>query len=71
MFSRIVLFCVAFAVVAAAVLSAGCGGESRPRQGGTVVAAFYPLAFAAEQVGGDARRVSNLTPPAPSRTISS
>src|SRR5919197_1873392 len=36
--------------------SAGDGGKS-------VVAAFYPLAFAAEQVGGSAVRVQNLTPP--------
>jgi len=29
----------------------------------TVVAAFYPLAFAVEQVGGDGISVRNLTPP--------
>ena len=31
--------------------------------GNTVVAAFYPLAFAAEQIGGDGVTVENLTPP--------
>ena len=36
----------------------GATGEDR-----TVVAAFYPLAFAAERVGGDEVRVRNLTPP--------
>jgi zinc transport system substrate-binding protein len=44
------------------VVSAGCGGgggDERP----TVVAGFYPLAWAAEQVGGDAYNVVNLTPP--------
>ena len=39
---------------------AGCGGDSDDR---TVVAAFYPLAFAAEQIGGDQVAVRNLTPP--------
>jgi zinc transport system substrate-binding protein len=42
---------------------AGCGGGS-DKQGGTttVVAAFYPLAYAVEQIGGDVD-VRNLTPP--------
>jgi len=41
---------------------AACGGES-VRSGATqVVAGFYPLAFAAEQVGGDGVEVKNLTP---------
>lgn len=44
---------------------AACSGSSadsaddRP----TVVAGFYPLAYAAQQVGGDSIRVVNLTPP--------
>lgn len=45
-------------------LAVGCGGSddhSSPRE--TVVASFYPLAFAAEQVGGEAVSVENLTPP--------
>jgi len=45
-------------------LAAGCGGSdghSSTRE--TVVASFYPLAFAAEQVGGEAVSVENLTPP--------
>lgn len=45
-------------------LAVGCGGSddhSGPRE--TVVASFYPLAFAAEQVGGEAVSVENLTPP--------
>jgi zinc transport system substrate-binding protein len=43
---------------------AGCG-SSEPRAGGgskRVVAAFYPLAYAAEQVGGRSVSVENLTP---------
>jgi zinc transport system substrate-binding protein len=41
---------------------AGCGGGSSS-EGRTVVAAFYPLAFAAQQIGGDDVGVRNLTPP--------
>jgi zinc transport system substrate-binding protein len=48
-------------VVVAAAL-AGCGGDSSAR-GGTVVASFYPLAFAAEQIAGPELDVRNLTPP--------
>lgn len=40
---------------------AGCGGSDA--KGRTVVAAFYPLAFAAEQIGGAGVDVRNLTPP--------
>jgi zinc transport system substrate-binding protein len=41
--------------------SSGNGkGSGRPR---TVVAAFYPLAYAAEQIGGPSVQVENLTPP--------
>ena len=36
------------------------GGRRRHH---SVVAAFYPLAYAAEQVGGDAVDVTSLTPP--------
>jgi zinc transport system substrate-binding protein len=45
-------------------LTVGCGGSdghSSTRE--TVVASFYPLAFAAGQVGGEAVSVENLTPP--------
>jgi zinc transport system substrate-binding protein len=54
--SRIVLTLILGAALA------GCGGGSSS-QGRTVVAAFYPLAFAAEQIGGKALDVRNLTPP--------
>ena len=43
---------------------AGCGAKPATVGSGstTVVAAFYPLAYAAEQVGGAAVTVENLTP---------
>lgn len=47
----------------AALLPAGCGSQGKSRSGKQVVAAFYPLAFAAEQIGGPAVSVRNLTPP--------
>ncbi len=42
-----------------------CGGDAAPANEDEtvdVVASFYPLAFAAERVGGDTVRVTNLTP---------
>jgi zinc transport system substrate-binding protein len=55
MISRIVLILVALAMV-------GCGATSRSDGRRTVVAAFYPLAYAAERIGGGALAVDNLTP---------
>ena len=43
-------------------LLAGCGGGGKDGDR-HVVAAFYPLAFAVEQVGGEGVKVTNLTPP--------
>ena len=57
--SRIVLLCEV--VAAATVAAAGCGGADASGSG-SVVAAFYPLAYAVEEVGGGIQ-VSNLTPP--------
>jgi zinc transport system substrate-binding protein len=56
-FSRIVL------VLTVAATVAGCGGAEPGSGAKQVVAAFYPLAFAAEQIAGDAVVVTNLTPP--------
>ena len=50
---RIVLVC------GCALLLAGCGGSGRRTD---VVAAFYPLAYAAQAVGGESLRVRNVTP---------
>ena len=56
MISRIVLILVLAGILA------GCGTGS---SGGpnSVVAAFYPLAYAAERIGGPSFNVQNLTPP--------
>ncbi len=51
---------------AATLMLAGCGGdddESTSSGRVSVLAAFYPLAYVAEQVGGDAVTVENLTAP--------
>jgi zinc transport system substrate-binding protein len=48
-----------------AAFSASCGsaGEGGASDETTVVGAFYPLAYAAEEIGRPAVRVRNLTPP--------
>jgi zinc transport system substrate-binding protein len=48
-------------VIFLAASVAGCGGSAGSDD--TVVAAFYPLAYAAEQIGGPSFQVENLTPP--------
>jgi zinc transport system substrate-binding protein len=53
MISRIVL------VIVVALIAAACSGASA---GHDVVAAFYPLAYAAERIGGPATHVDDLTP---------
>jgi len=53
---------IVLTLIAASTL-AGCGGSSESSDGTTVVAAFYPLAFAAQQIGGAGVSVTNLTPP--------
>jgi zinc transport system substrate-binding protein len=45
-----------------ALVVAGCGAASTSSGKESVVAAFYPVAWAAEQVGGNAVDVRNLTP---------
>ena len=59
----------ALALMAVGLLAA-CGGSATPSDGSTspstgptIVAAFYPLAYAAEQVAGPDATVINLTPP--------
>jgi zinc transport system substrate-binding protein len=51
---------IALTLVALSLLP-GCGGDSG--DDGGVVAAFYPLAFAAEEIAGPGTEVRNLTPP--------
>lgn len=57
----ILIMTFALALSASAVACGGGNDSSGSRK--TVVASFYPLAFAAEQVGGEAVSVENLTPP--------
>jgi zinc transport system substrate-binding protein len=55
---------VAFAVGFVLTLSACDAGTATTQDGSiSVVTSFYPLAFAAERIGGDAVTVTNLTPP--------
>ena len=53
------------ALTAAVVSVQACTGqvENDPDGRASVVVSFYPLAFAAERVGGDCVSVTNLTPP--------
>jgi zinc transport system substrate-binding protein len=44
------------------LLAAACGSSSGSGGGTQVVAAFYPLAYAAQQIGGSSVHVRNLTP---------
>jgi zinc transport system substrate-binding protein len=56
----------AFAIAAVVVLSlSACTSREPPDDGAglEVAAGFYPLAYAAEQIGGDCVDVVNLTPP--------
>jgi zinc transport system substrate-binding protein len=55
--SRIVLILVLAGVLA------GCGGGSSGGGRKSVAAAFYPLAYAADLIGGSSVDVQNLTPP--------
>jgi zinc transport system substrate-binding protein len=55
--SRIVLILVLAGALA------GCGASSAVKGRKSVVAAFYPLAYAAQRVGGPEFEVENLTPP--------
>jgi len=58
--SRIVL--LSGVLASAACLVAGCGSSDARRGRETVVAAFYPLAYAVEQIAGGRVEVRNLTP---------
>ena len=51
-------------ILSLAVLTAGCGsnGYGGDARRTSVAAAFYPLAYAAEEIGGDGAAVRNLTP---------
>jgi zinc transport system substrate-binding protein len=44
------------------LLATGCGGSDTASNGPTVVASFYPLAFATRELSGDEVSVTDLTP---------
>jgi zinc transport system substrate-binding protein len=50
-------------LIVAASLAAGCADDEPADDRISVAAAFYPLAYAAEEIGGDGLAVRNLTPP--------
>jgi zinc transport system substrate-binding protein len=60
---RIILTTLVAIVVGTVAAAFAAGGDSHPANRDSVVAAFYPLAYAAQQVGGARIRVTNLTPP--------
>jgi zinc transport system substrate-binding protein len=60
---RIIIITIVGVVAGTVAAAFAAGGDSGPANRDGVVAAFYPLAYAAEQVGGARVRVTNLTPP--------
>ena len=60
---RIILVAAAVGALSAVAAFAVGGGDEEPSTKRRVVASFYPLAFAAQEVGGGAIDVRNLTPP--------
>ena len=60
---RIVPVSLVSSLVAMTLIAAGCGTAAGAKGKTTVVAAFYPLAFVAERIGGTKVDVENLTPP--------
>ena len=62
MLAAVITRIVLTATVAVPLALSGCGGAAGADAGKTeVVAGFYPLAFAAEEIGGDGVEVANLT----------
>src|SRR3954471_878817 len=59
---RMILIITLLIVVGTVTAAFAAGGDSSHRDADSVVAAFYPLAYAAEQLGGPGIHVSNLTP---------
>jgi zinc transport system substrate-binding protein len=65
MITRIVIVFAVLRIVLAigiVLIAAACGSSSGSGGGTQIVAAFYPLAYAAEQIGGSSVHVRNLTP---------
>ncbi len=60
---RLLIVRVVLILMSMVALAAGCGDEGLADDRVSVAAAFYPLAYAAEEIGGDQVAVRNLTPP--------
>jgi zinc transport system substrate-binding protein len=60
-----IIIVLALSILVAGIVVALVAGDSDPSDGAqeTVAASFYPLAFAAGQIGGSSVEVQNLTPP--------
>ena len=63
MYRSAVITRIVLIIVCAAALTSGCGANGPASGKKTVVAAFYPLAYAAERLAGSRYAVDNLTPP--------
>jgi zinc transport system substrate-binding protein len=59
---RIIFILIGAVVVGTVTAAFAAGGDSSRPSRNNVVAAFYPLAYAAEQIGGPGVHVTNLTP---------
>jgi zinc transport system substrate-binding protein len=59
---RIIFILIGAVVVGTVAAAFAAGGDSTRPNRNEVVAAFYPLAYAAEQIGGLSVHVTNLTP---------
>jgi zinc transport system substrate-binding protein len=59
---RIIFILIGVVVVGTVTAAFAAGGDSSHPSRNNVVAAFYPLAYAAEQIGGPGIHVTNLTP---------
>jgi zinc transport system substrate-binding protein len=59
---RIILILIGTIVAGTVAAAFAAGGDSTSPRRNEVVAAFYPLAYAAEQIGGPNVHVTNLTP---------
>src|SRR5215212_2631441 len=60
---RVILMASVLSVGLLVVLGACGGGPGAAGGRTTIVASFYPLAFAAQEIGGPTVSVENLTPP--------
>src|SRR5438094_590983 len=59
---RIIFILIVAVVVGTVTAAFAAGGDSSRPSRSNVVAAFYPLAYGAKQIGGPSVEVTNLTP---------